>query len=185
MLTVHDFKGVSNLLRVRVLVAEKELDARVRYETVDGPNGAERTRDLLPRNRAGAAPARALEGRIVRGDRAVIADHRDHVAGEQRLDDGTRRERAGDRDDPAPGGGGPAVRRGGLTPPRRPLPWTEDREASERRLWPSPRASPTSQPYAASTPRSPRSPGWPALLGRWAHRKRPTRLRGARASRRA
>ncbi len=94
MLTIHDYKGFPNPLRVRIAVAEKGLEARVRYETVDVPNGAHRTRDFLAKNPAGAVPVMELEDGTFLSECAVITDYLDHLDGAPTLTGRTPRERA-------------------------------------------------------------------------------------------
>jgi glutathione S-transferase len=94
MLTIHDYKGFPNPLRVRIAVAEKGLEDRVRYETVDVPNGAHRTREFLAKNPAGAVPVLELEDGTFISESAVIIAYLDALEGEPTLTGRTPRERA-------------------------------------------------------------------------------------------
>ena len=94
MLTIHDYKGFPNPLRVRIAVAEKGLESRVRYETVDVPNGAHRSREFLAKNPAGAVPVLELEDGTFLSECAVITDYLDSLDGEPTLTGRMPRERA-------------------------------------------------------------------------------------------
>lgn len=74
MLTIHDHKGFPNPLRVRIAVAKKKLDDRVRYVSINVPNGERRGAAFLAGNPAGPVPAPELEDGAFLGACAVIAD---------------------------------------------------------------------------------------------------------------
>ncbi len=94
MLTIHDYKGFPNPLRVRIAVAEKGLGDRVRYETVDVPNGAHRTRAFLDKNPSGAVPVLELEDGAFISECSAITEYLDHLDGAPTLTGRTARERA-------------------------------------------------------------------------------------------
>ncbi|MGF1649962.1 MAG: glutathione S-transferase [Hyphomicrobiaceae bacterium] len=93
-MTIHDYKGFPNPLRVRIAVSEKGLNDRVRYETVDVPSGAHRTPAFLAKNPSGAVPVLELDDGTFISECTAITEYLDHLDGAPALTGGSPRERA-------------------------------------------------------------------------------------------
>jgi glutathione S-transferase len=91
---VYEFKGFPNPARVRIALAEKGLTDRVKFVTVDVPQGEHRTPAFLAKNPTAAVPVLELDDGTCISECTAITEYLDHMAGQPTLTGRTAKERA-------------------------------------------------------------------------------------------
>lgn len=94
MLKVYDFKGFPNPARVRIAIAEKGLQDRVTFVTVNVPAGEHKQPAFLARNPSGAVPVLELEDGTCIAECTAITEYLDNLDGAPVLTGRDARERA-------------------------------------------------------------------------------------------
>jgi glutathione S-transferase len=94
MLKIHDYKGFPNPTRIRIAVAEKELNDAVEFISVDVPSAEHKRPEFLARNPSGTVPVLELEDGTCIAECTAITEYLDHLRGEPELTGAGPRERA-------------------------------------------------------------------------------------------
>jgi glutathione S-transferase len=94
MMTIHDFPSGPYPARVRIALAEKNLQSRVRFRMVDLYKGEHKTSDfILRRNYSGTVPVLELHDGTLIAECTAITEYLDALDGEPILTGRTPRER--------------------------------------------------------------------------------------------
>jgi glutathione S-transferase len=93
MMKIYDFKGFPNPARVRIALAEKGLNEKVTFVTIDVPAGEHKLPTFMAKNPSAAVPVLELEDGTCISECTAITEYLDNLDGTPSLTGKTAKER--------------------------------------------------------------------------------------------
>jgi glutathione S-transferase len=90
---LYEFEGFPNPVRIRIALAEKNLNDKVELVSINIPQGEHRKEDFLAKNPSGTVPALELKDGTVLSECTAITEYLDHLDGNPKLTGNSPKQR--------------------------------------------------------------------------------------------